>query len=404
MAVFKYKAISKDGARVHGVVEAYDEFEAVGQIKETCSIVTSIREVSALPKGDIVLFPPKQIKDKSLALLCSQFAIILRAGLPIVRAVSLIQEQISDKQLKTLLGKVADDVASGYGLAQSFENKGGKELPTTFIETVKAGEDSGTLEISFKKLQAYYESAAQIKGKVKSAMRYPAFLMALAVVVIAIIMIVTMPTFTSMFADLGIELPALTKGIMAVSNFFASYWWLVLILGLMLGIGIKLYSGTEKGAMLFATLALKLPAIGPMNRMKGASQFSNTLSTLLTAGIPLVRAVAVTGRVLDNRYLGRRLSLLSPQLEEGRSLGDLMRGETSAFPEMLCEMTAMGEATGALEETLDTIGIYYDAETQTASDKALGMLQPAITVFMGIIIGLIVIGLYLPMFTMYSGM
>ena len=403
MAVFKYKAISKDGVNVHGVVEAYDEFEAVGQIKETCSVVTAISEVHPLPKGDIVMLGPKQIKDKSLALLCSQFAIILKAGLPIVRAATLIQEQVGDRQLKALLGKVADDVAAGYGLAQSFENKGGKELPTTFIETVRAGEDSGTLEVSFRKLQKYYDNAAKVKGKVKSAMMYPAFLMVLAVIVIAIIMIFTMPTFTAMFADLNMEMPALTKGIIAVSEFFAAYWWLVLLMVLALTVGIKLYSGTEKGAMYFATLALKLPAIGPMNRMKGASQFSNTMSTLLTAGIPLVRAVGVTGKVLDNVYLGSRLSLLSPQLEEGRSLGDLMRGET-AFPEMLCEMTAMGESTGSLEETLTTIGEYYDVETQVASDRALGMLQPAITVFMGIIIGLIVIGLYLPMFTMYSGM
>lgn len=403
MAVFKYKAISRDGAKVHGVVEAYDEFEAVGQIKETCSVVTSVSEVRGLPLGDIELLGPKQIGDKPLSLLCSQFAIILKAGMPVVRAVSLIEEQTSDKQLKALLGKVEQDVSAGFGLAQSFENKGTKELPTTFIETVRAGESSGTLETSFKKLHTYYENSAKVKSKVKSALAYPIFLLILAVIVIAIIMIFTMPTFTAMFADLNMELPGLTKAIIAISDFFVSYWWLVIILVLIIVLGVKLYADTENGGMLFARLALKLPAIGPMNRMKGASQFSNTLSTLLTAGIPLVHAVTITARVLDNRHLGSRLSLLSPMLEEGRGLGELMRRE-SFFPEMLCEMTAMGESTGSLEETLTTIGEYYDAETQVASDRALSMLQPAITVFMGIIIGLIVIGLYLPMFSMYLGM
>ena len=403
MAVFKYKAISKDGAKVHGVIEAYDEFEATVQIKETCSVVTAISPVHSLPGGDIVLWGPKRIGDKALALLCSQFGIILKAGLPIVRAVSLIQEQTVDRQLKTLLGKVAQDVAAGFGLAQSFENKGGSELPTTFIETVRAGEDSGTLETSFNKLHTYYDKAAKVKSKVKSAMMYPVFLMVLAAIVIAIIMIFTMPTFTSMFESMDMELPGLTKGIIAVSGFFASFWWLVLIIVLMAVIAVKVYAGTEKGGMQLSYQALRLPALGKVNRMKGASQFANTLSTLLTAGIPLVHAVSVTSRVLDNRYLGSRLALLTPMLEEGRALGDLLRRE-SFFPDMLCEMTAMGESTGALEETLTTIGEYYDAETQIASDRALSMLQPAITVVMGIVIGLIVIGLYLPMFTMYMGM
>ncbi len=403
MSVFKYKAISKDGVKVNGVVEAYDKIEAVNRIKETCSIVTSVSEVRRMALDDIQLTGPQQIKDKSLALLCSQFAIILKTGLPLIRAVKLIEEQVGDKQLKALLGKVAEDVAAGYGLAQSFESKGGDQLPPAFIETVRAGEESGTLEVSFEKLQKYHENADKVKGKVKSAMSYPAFLMVLAVIVIAIIMIFTMPTFTGMFESLDVEMPGLTKGIIAVSDFFAEKWLLVLMIVAALIVGVKLYAGTESGSMLFATLALKLPAIGPMNRMKCASQFSNTMSTLLTAGIPLVWAVSITAKVLDNVYLSHRLSLLSPQLEEGRSLGDLMRGEED-FPAMLCEMTAMGESTGSLEETLSTIGEYYDEETQVASDKALAMLQPAITVFMGVVIGIIVIGLYLPMFSMYSGM
>lgn len=403
MAVYKYRAISKDGASVHGIVEAYDEFEAIGIIKETCSVVTSVTPQRALPGGDIEIFGPAKVSEKNLALLCSQFAITLKAGVPIARAVALIQEQATDKQIRELLSKVASDVSSGFALAQSFENKGGRILPTTFIETVRAGESSGTLEASFAKLHTYYDKAAKVKSKVKSAMMYPIFLSILAVIVIAIIMVFTMPTFVEMFESMNIEMPALTRGIIAVSNFFSHYWWLALIIVLAVVIGIKLYAKTESGSMLFARMALRLPAIGRMNRMKGASQFANTMSTLQTAGIPLVNSVSITARVLDNRFLGSRLSLLTPLLEEGRSLGDLMR-EDALFPSLLSEMAAMGEATGSLEETLTTIGEYYDVETQIASDRALSMLQPAITVVMGIVIGLIVIGLYLPMFTMYLGM
>lgn len=235
-------------------------------------------------------------------------------------------------------------------------------------------------------------------------MMYPAFLLALTAVVIAIIMAVSMPTFISVFESIDMELPALTKGIIAVSNFFASWWWIVAMLLLAAIIGLRLYVKTEKGALRSSKLLLRLPALGRVNRMKAASQFANTLSTLLTAGIPLIRAVEIVGRVLDNRYIGRRLGAIVPALEEGRSLGEQLRTGATFFPSMLCEMTAMGESTGSLESTLDTVGAYYDAETETASNRALSMLQPAVTVIMGIFIGIILVGLYLPMFSMYSGM
>jgi len=403
MPMFRYKAISSDGAKVSGVVNAYDRYQAVNQIKEDGSVVLSVEKVASLPNTGLDLFGDRRVGDKQLSLVCSQFAIILRTGLPVVRAVELICEQTSDRRLKALLKAVAEDVAAGYGLAASFENKGGRYLPTTFVETVRAGEESGTLPASFEKLKAYYERSAQVKSKAASAMLYPAFLLALAGVVIAIVMVVTMPTFISVFESLDMELPGLTKCIIAVSEFFTDWWWFLCLLILAAAIAVRLYVNTDKGALNTARLLLRLPALGQVNRMKAASQFANTMSTLLTAGIPLIRCVEIVGRVLDNQYVGRQLGAIVPFLEEGRSLGDQLRS-AAVFPSMLCEMAAMGEDTGSLESTLDTIGAYYDAETETASNRALSMLQPAITVVMGILIGIIVVGLYLPMFTMYEGL
>lgn len=403
MPMFRYKARSQDGAEVTGVVNAYDRYQAVNQIKEEGAVVLSVERVPSLPHTGLDLLGSRRIPDKQLSLICSQFAIILNTGLPVVRAVELICEQTGNRQVKALLKDVAEDVAAGYGLAASFENKGKKLLPTTFIETVRAGEDSGTLAVSFEKLKTYYSRSATVKSKAASAMLYPAFLLALAVVVIAIIMVVTMPTFVSVFESMDMELPGLTKAIIAASQFFSRWWWILAILILGAVLAIRLYAGTEQGSLKTSHLLLRLPALGRVNQMKAASQFANTLSTLLTAGIPLIRSVEVVSRVLDNRYLGYRLGTVVPTLEEGRSLGDQLRSGT-LFPPMLCEMTAMGEDTGSLESTLDTVGAYYDAETETASARALSMLQPAITLLMGILIGVIVVGLYLPMFTMYNGL
>lgn len=402
MSTFKYRAISRDGAPVNGIIDAYDELEAVDQIKQSCTMVTAISEVRAKPRESRELFAPPKISHKALALLCSQFSIILTAGLPVVRSVELIRDQTADRSLRKLLGKVADDVSAGYGLAQSFEHKGGSLLPTTFIETVRSGEESGTLEASFQKLFRYYDKSSKVKAKVRSAMMYPAFLSVLAVIVIAIIMTVTMPTFTGMFRSMNIEMPALTRGLIALSVFFSKYWWLVLFAILLLIVAVKSYADTERGALRMARRQLRLPALGRVAQMKGASQLSNTMSTLLTSGLPMIRTVSITARVLDNRWLGQRLGALVPKLEEGRRFGECLR-ECGCFPELLCEMAAVGEETGSLDETLETIGAYYDSEVEVSTNRALSMLQPAITVVMGIVIGLIVIALYLPMFSMYAG-
>ena len=402
MPTFKYKAISRDGAAVGGVIEAYDQYEAIDLIKETCSVVTGISEIKARQKEQKDLFAPAQISHKALALLCSQFAITLTAGLPVVRTVELIRRQTSDRQLNKLLGQVAEDVSAGYGLAQSFENKGGSLLPTTFIETMRSGEESGTLDISFGKLYRYYDKSAKVKAKVRSAMIYPVFLCILAVIVISVIMGFTMPTFVNMFASLGVEMPLLTRGLIAVANFFSDYWWLAALVLLVAAVAFKSYASTESGALHLARLQLRLPALGRVAQTKGASQLANTLSTLLAAGLPMIRAVTVASRVLDNRWMGMQLGSLVPGLEEGRRLGDCMQ-DCRCFPELLCEMAAVGEETGSLDETLETIGAYYDGEVEVVSNRALSMLQPAITVVMGIVIGLIVIALYLPMFSMYAG-
>ena len=403
VATFKYKALSPNGAAVNGIVEAYDEFEAVERIKQTCPVVTAIGQVeerTSLLQRDII---PPRVSQKALALLCSQFSIILTAGLPVVRAVRLIQVQTTDKVLKKLLGQVAEDVASGYSLSQSFENKGGKLLPVTFIETLRAGEESGTMEVAFQKLFTYYDKSYKVKAKVRSAMMYPIFLSILAVCVIAFIMTFTMPTFVDMFESLDTELPPLTVGLMALSKFFASKWWLALAVLAALIVALKTWSATEAGRLRLARLQLRLPALGKVALMKGASQLANTMSTMLTAGLPLVRTVAVTARVLDNYYMSLRLGSAVSGLEEGRRLGECLQ-ECGCFPNMLVEMAAMGEESGSLEDTLDTIGSYYDNEVNVATERALSLLQPAITVVMGIVIGVIVIALYLPMFNMYGNM
>lgn len=403
MPIFKYKATTADGAEISGIVEAYDEFNAVDQIRQNNMVVKYIKETEQKKGGLNTELTPPKIKEKNLSLMCSQFAIVLRSGMPIVRATEMIAKQTADKVLNKLLIQVAQDVGDGFGLAASFENKGKEMLPVSFIETVRAGEESGSLDVSFEKLADYFDRSAKTKQKVKSAMIYPVFLLGLAAIVIGIVMTWAVPTFAEMLFSLDAELPAITRGLIAISDFFAAYWLILLIVIVALIIGARLWSKTEKGRMFFAKAQLKIPILGNVARMKGASQLASTMNTMLSSGLTMVRTVTVCSRVLDNHFLATRLESAIVGLEEGRPLGACLAG-CGCFPPLLVEMVSVGEQAGNLEETLDTVGAYYENETAVASERALGALQPAMTVILGLIIAFIVVALYLPMFTMYNAM
>lgn len=400
MTAYKYKALSPDGSKVSGVVEAYDEFEAVAKIKAECSVVLKVEPVPETRRERIDLNEPLWVSDKVLSMTASQFAILLRAGLPTARTVEVIAQQTSDRLMKRILREVAADVTAGYSLSQSLETRG-KKIPLAFIETVRAGEESGTLEQSFDKLATYYEKSHKIKSKVRSAMMYPIFLLALSVVVIAIVVVVTVPVMSDMILGGGGQLPLPTRILLGLSDFFSHWWWLVLTVILALIVAFKLVGRTERGRLAFARRALKLPVLGRIGRMNAASQFANTMSTLLAAGLPITRALAITGKVLDNYAVGTHIGGCALGIEEGKRLGDVLRDDPY-LPPLLTEMTAVGEESGALEDTLGTIGAYYDSEVEQASAKALSMLEPIITVVLGVVIGFIVIALYMPMFTMYD--
>lgn len=401
MTAFKYKARTAEGVLVTGVIEAYNEFGAVEQIKRSCTIVEKITEVKSGEKKHFDINEPLWVEDKTLALTASQFSIMLRAGISIGRVVELIAAQTSDRLMKRILTECSADVNAGYSFATSLERHG-KKIPAAFIETVRAGEESGTLEICFDRLQAYYEKAHKVKKKVKSALTYPTVVILLSVVVVGIVMVVLVPTMLELYGNMGQDLPLITRILIGISDFFVGYWPFLIIGLTVLIIAYKLYQKTPSGELNVAKIKLKIPVIGKIGIMNSASQFANTVSTLLTAGLPAPRVLTITSRVMDNRAVGVELEKSVVELESGKGFGDVLKNSTY-LPEMLVEMAAVGEESGSLEETMDTIGSYYDEEAVAASDRALGMLEPMITVFLGIFVGFILLAVYLPMFNMYGG-
>lgn len=402
LVTYSYRALSADGSETRGVVQAVDEYAAVAQIRQKCPIITSITPVKDSGASGLLNMEigSPRVKTRSLALMCSQFAITLKSGMPIGRAMEMIAWQTEDKKLRKILLDAAEDVQGGSTVTHAFE-KYKEAFPLTFLETIRAGELSGTLDNSFARMYHYYENSAKNSEKVRAALTYPIFVVCVAVVVLIIIMVKVIPTLAQVFEGLGGELPLMTRMMIEMANFFAKWWMLILIFVLALVITWKIFTKTERGMEVKGELLLHLPILGKINIMNGAAEFANTMATMLASGLTLNSAVAVTARVLDNYLLQEDVSSMIALIEQGKPLGECVKN-CAYFPGTLKEMCSVGEQTGELDQTLGVIGEYFTSETDRRIQQAISMLEPTLLILMAIFAGFLVISIYLPMFTMYN--
>lgn len=401
MKTFRYKCVSQDGVKTTGIVKSYDEFEAVSRLREEFKIVTDIEEIGD-EDGEVKSEKRIRIKEKELAIMCSQFAIILTSGLPIVKCLEMLSAQSKNKQVAKMLLRVGEDVDAGYGLASAFE-KNAPKLPRTFIETVRAGEESGSLEECFTRLHKYYDKTAKMKQKIISTMTYPAIVIVVAILVFIIIMAVAVPMFIDTFQQLGIDLPFITQAMIAISNAITGYWWLFLII-LMVLIGGYIYaSHTERGKVIIGEYKLKKAPLRRINSMNASAQFASTMATVLAAGLPITKALDITSNVVTNPVFATGVRKVKEGVEQGRSMVDCM-GEIEYFSKLLTEMTGVGERSGSMEETLDIVGDYFNNEVEISSQRLLSVLEPVITIALAIIAVILLLAVYLPMFSMYGAM
>lgn len=386
------------------MIEGFNELDAAERIKQTCDIVLKMTEVKEGKEGILNRdIGGNRLDMKAFTIMCSQFAIILRAGIPIARTVHLIAEKTTDKNLRRILKQVAEDVEAGRSISASFEERGGKLLPATFVETIRAGEESGSIDSAFATMHQHLDKQSKMRSRVRGALSYPIFVLVIAVVVVIVLMVKVVPTFTSIFDSYGAELPGITKALIGISNFFSHNWMILLGIVIALVLFFKIYGNTEEGRLNLARIARKLPVLGNINELNSASQFANSMSTMLSAGLPLTRSISITSKVIDNYYVSQEIGKLSSRLEEGHSLGPSLR-ETGCMPDILVDMVAVGEETGEMQSTLETVASYYDAELETAVNAAIAKLEPTLLVFMAVVAGFIVIAIYMAIFSMYSVM
>lgn len=398
MPAYYYEGAYSNGERVTGVVEAQSRAEAVAQIRKSCDMVISLKETKQTTKDELQFM--QRIDAKSLALVCRQFSIILKAGLPLVQAVDLTAAQTQDKLLAKILRQASQDVSNGWSLSYSLQQRG-KKLPVTFIETVRSGEESGDLVSAFSRLSNYYDRMYKTRAKATSALLYPAFVLAVAAVVVGIIMLYAVPAFSTTFASLGIELPFVTKLLIAASNFFTKYIVVIILVIAATLLLIRLYGQTEKGREQEARMKMSIPVVGKIVTMSGASQFAHTMSTMLAAGMPILQALEVSGRAITNYCMSKAVLDTISGVESGKTVGECM-SQSRDLPAMLVQMTSIGESTGSMEDTLQVMAEYYDNEVDTATARALSLLEPIIIILLAGIVVVILLAVYLPMFSMYG--
>lgn len=374
------------------------------RIKRTCDFVEKITPLGGEKKSILNMqLGGNKLNAKAFSMMCSQFSIILNAGIPVARTCHLVAEKTGDKTLNRILNQVADDVEGGRSLSASFADRGGGLFPPTFVETVRAGEETGSVDKSFDTMHEHFDKINKLKKKLKSAMAYPLFVLVIAVIVVIVLMVKVVPTFTAMFEDLGGELPGITKLLIAISDFFRDYTLLLVAIGVLLYFVFRVYKNTEKGKLKVAEIIRELPLAGPISILSSASQFASTMGTMLSAGLPMVRSLSITARTLSNYYVSKQVGKIAVKVEEGRPVGASLK-EAGVMPDILVDMVTVGENTGEMEATLKTIANYYDVELDGAIASCVAKVEPAIMVGLAGIAGFVVVAIYMSMFSMYSMM
>lgn len=399
MAGYSYVAIDAYGKEIKGKMEAPDQDRVYHTLKAEGMFPVTIKQLGILQK-DINIQLSNPIKPRDLSVFTRQFVSILHAGVPIVAALDMLVEQTENKVLRKAVSNTLMMVEKGERLADSMRNQG-RIFPPILINMVEAGEASGNLETSLERMATHFEKEAKLKALIKKAMVYPAALGIISFAVLVLMVVFVIPSFMRMFESMDMKMPAITLGILSVSKFITSRWYILLgAIAAVIG-GITAFKNTYKGEVFFARLALKTPLIGKLKVKTASARFSRTLGTLLAAGIPLMEAIDITARTMDNIIIKKML--LDSREEVARGVPLSLPLQTSGlFPPMVYHMTKIGEETGNLEQMLTKIADYYDEEVEVATQGMTAAIEPIIIIFLAVVIGGLVLAILQPMLSMYD--
>ena len=393
MPKYKYKT-TINGKVQSGEIEAADEQGALSMLKQKNIKVTGVKKKF---ESDF-LSNKKPITERDIVIFTRQFSTMVDAGLPLVQCLEILGKQSDNPAYGEIIMKIKTDIESGSNLSDAMR-KHPKVFNSLYANLVEAGEAGGILDTILNRLANYIEKALSLKKKVKTAMVYPAAIVTVAFTVVAFLMVFVIPTFASMFEGGGAELPAPTAIVMDISNIFRNQWYYIVGGPILFFILFKKMYATERGNIEIDRLALKLPVFGMLIRKVSTAKFSRTLGTLIASGVPLIEAMDICARTAGNKIVEIAILNSIEAIKEGETIAAPLARE-NVFPPMVIQMIDVGESAGALDAMLSKIADFYDEEVDTAVDGLTALLEPMLMVFLGIIVGFIVVAMYLPIFKM----
>lgn len=397
MPGFNYTAIDRNGKRVRSSLDASSIETAKSSLRGAGYTILDIKEQTTLNRDIEIPFLGKP-KAKDMAVFCRQFVSILRAGVSVASVLSMLGQQTGNKKLRAAIREMQADVEKGESLATSMRRHP-KIFPAILVNMVSAGESSGNLEESFRQMELYFDRSKRTKSKVTSAMIYPCVLIVVMIVVLIVMMTKIIPNFLKTFEDMDAELPKITLGVMAVCNWFKSWWWVPLLVLAALIVGGVLFHRTDKGKHFFGWLARKTPVVGNLTVKTACATFCRTMEVLIGSGLTLTDSMDLAASNMGNIYYLEAIRDARGMVAEGTPLREsLVR--TGIFPPMVSNLVGVGEETGDLQSMMGKVADYYDEEVDEATKKLLNLMEPAIIIFMAVFVVIIVLAIYLPMINM----
>ncbi|MCD6188523.1 MAG: type II secretion system F family protein [Desulfuromusa sp.] len=397
MPTFAWAGRARDGKSTKGTMEAASEAAVMASLRRQGVQASKVKEAG---KGlnielNIGFLQPK-ITTKDIVVFTRQFATMIDAGLPLVQCLDILSSQQDNKTFKVILLKVKEDVEGGATFADALK-KHPKAFNELYVNLIAAGEVGGILDTILNRLAVYIEKALKLKKQVKSAMTYPVTIIGIAVVVIAVILIFVIPSFSAMFEDFGAALPLPTQIVIGISDFIQDYILLIIGGGFAIVFITKKIYATNKGRDFIDHWALKAPIFGILIRKVAVAKFARTLSTMISSGVPILDGLDIVRRTAGNRTVEKAIAKVASSISEGKTIAEPL-AESGVFPAMVCQMIAVGEQAGALDTMLEKIADFYDDEVDDAVGNLTAMMEPLLMLFLGTTVGGLVIAMYLPIF------
>ena len=399
MPIYIWKGINIHGEKRKGQIEAVDEAGVRAHLKRLRIEETSIREKPKDLLENIKFFRPK-VKGKDVVVFTRQLSTMIDAGLPLVQCLQILARQQDNPTFKEMLTAIQADVETGTTLADSMR-KHPQVYDSLYCNMIEAGELGGILDTILQRLATFKEKAMALRKRIKGAMTYPTICLGICILVLAIILIFVVPVFDKMFKDFGSALPAPTQLVVNLSNAVKSYWYVIFIAVIAFVWIFKKYYNTERGRLQVDHMLLWSPVIGDLVRKVAVSKFTRTLSTMLQSGVPILDALGVVARTAGNKVIERAIVRVSAAIAEGRPIAEPLE-ESQVFPPMVVQMINVGESVGALDTMLEKVADFYDSEVDQAVDNLTAMIEPFMMVFLGGVIGGLVVVMYLPIFQIAS--